>query len=67
MQNEKYICKKQIIQEFGISKATFYRILKQLDITVSGKMLSPREAEGLREALRNKITISSSSQDNISS
>jgi len=63
MLDEKYSCKKQIIQEFGMSKSTFYRILKQLGISVSGKLLSPLEAEGLRQALRNKVTPPTSPQD----
>jgi len=54
MKNDKYICKKQLFEEFGISKATFYRFVKRLGIAVSGQMLSPDEAEQLREALRQK-------------
>lgn len=54
MQNEKYLTKKEIIQEFGLSKATFYRLLRQLGFTCSRKLLSPSDAEELRRALRSK-------------
>lgn len=54
MQNEKYFTKKEIIHEFGLSKATFYRLLRQLGFTCSRRLLSPSDAEELRRALRSK-------------
>lgn len=55
MRSEKYICKKQIFEEFGISKATFYRYMKRHGIAVSRHLLSPAEAEQLRSALYQQI------------
>jgi DNA-binding MurR/RpiR family transcriptional regulator len=54
MQNEKYFTKKEIYHEFGLSKATFYRLLRQLGFTYYRKLLSPSDAEELRRALRSK-------------
>jgi len=63
MQNEKYLTKKEIIQEFGFSKATFYRLLNQLGFTCTRKLLSPTEAEELRHALRTKTDKIASNQN----
>lgn len=54
MKDSKYICKKQLLEEFEISKSTFYRLIKRLGIPISGQLLSPREAEDLRGLLRQK-------------
>ena len=54
MKDSRYICKKQLLEEFEISKATFYRLVKRLGIPISGQLLSPREAEDLRGLLRQK-------------
>ncbi len=51
MQNNNYINKKQLLAEFGISRATFYRFIKRQGISVSRRLLSPAEATQLREAL----------------
>lgn len=55
MDNNKYICKKQIFEEFGISKATFYRFVKRHGIPVSRRLLSPTEATQLRKVLHHQM------------
>jgi hypothetical protein len=59
MQEKYYKSKKQIIVETGLSKATFYRIIRRLGIPISRKLLSPTEAENLREALRSNKSLTS--------
>lgn len=38
-----FVTKEQLIQELGISKATFYRRAKKLNIILSRGLLSPQE------------------------
>lgn len=52
MPDDKFLCKKQIFQEFGISKSTFYRLVKILGLHIERRLLSPTEAENLRNVLR---------------
>lgn len=52
MLENKFLCKKQIFQEFGISKSTFYRLVKILGLHIERRLLSPTEAENLRNVLR---------------
>ena len=56
MNISRFQSKKELIQELGISKATFYRRLKQLNLTISRYLLTPNEADQIRNILlKNRI------------
>ena len=48
MENQKFKTKLELIQELGISRATFYRLLKKKNIKTSRQVLSPRDENELR-------------------
>lgn len=51
MENPKFKTKRELIQELGLSKSTFYRLLQKKNISSSPELLSPRDEQELREAL----------------
>ena len=51
MPEPAFLTKEELIREFGISKSTFYRWLRALNIKTSGRLLSTKEANRIREAL----------------
>ena len=48
---KKFTTKEAFCQQIGMSKATFYRRLKELGIRLSGKLLSPEDQYVLRRKL----------------
>lgn len=58
MPEPAFLTKEELIRELGISKSTFYRWLRALDIKTSGRLLSAKEARQIREALGHSINAS---------
>jgi hypothetical protein len=51
MDNKVFITKEQLINEMGLSKSTFYRMVKKKDIELSSGLLSPCEQQELKRQL----------------
>ena len=51
MEKQKFKTKLELIEELGLSKATFYRLLEKNNIRTTRKMLSPRTENELRVGL----------------
>ncbi|MDO8336425.1 MAG: hypothetical protein Q7T74_06630, partial [Candidatus Saccharibacteria bacterium] len=51
MKRQKFKTKLELIQELGISKSTFYRMLEKKRIQTTRQMLSPRDENELRVEL----------------
>lgn len=48
MENQKFKTKLELIQELGISRATFYRMLAKKNIKTNRQILSPKDENELR-------------------
>lgn len=48
MDKKKFKTKLELIEELGISKAAFYRLLKRKNIPTTRQMLSPKTENELR-------------------
>ena len=53
MKTRNFFTKDELIKELGISKSTFYRRIKDLNISISRRLLTAFEAESIRNALVN--------------
>ena len=51
MNNPKFKTKREFIEEIGLSKSTFYRLIKKKNIPLTSELLSPKEEQELRNAL----------------
>jgi len=51
MEKQKFKTKLQFIDELGLSKSAFYRLLKKKKIRTTPEMLCPQEENELRIAL----------------
>jgi len=51
MEKQKFKTKLQLIDELGLSKSAFYRLLEKKNIQTSPEMLSPKTENELRIAL----------------
>lgn len=54
-----FMTKEELIRELGISKSTFYRWLKALNIKTTRKLVSYPEAQRIRQALEGLTDITS--------
>lgn len=51
MKDQKFITKREFIQQLGISKSTFYRLIHIKNIQISPKMLDPKTVKELSAEL----------------
>ena len=51
MNNPKFKTKREFIEEIGLSKSTFYRLVQKKNIQLNSELLSPKEEQELRNAL----------------
>jgi hypothetical protein len=51
MEKQKFKTKREFIDELGISKSTFYRLVKKKNLKITSEMLSPNAENELRIAL----------------
>jgi hypothetical protein len=51
MNNPKFKTKREFIEEIGLSKSTFYRLVQKKNIPLNAELLSPKDEQELRTAL----------------
>jgi predicted DNA-binding transcriptional regulator AlpA len=51
MDKLKFKTKREFIEEIGLSKSTFYRLIQKKNIPLTSELLSPKEEQELRNAL----------------
>lgn len=56
MPTKEFISKKELVSMLGISRSTFYRRMRELQIPTSRKLLTLQEAEELKQAMTGRST-----------
>lgn len=51
MENQKFKTKRELAEELGLSKSSFYRLIQKKEISTTPEMISPKTENELRVAL----------------
>lgn len=51
MENQKFKTKRELAEELGLSKSSFYRMIQKKEIATTPEMISPKTENELRVAL----------------